>query len=68
MSQQDYMPVLVLGGGLAGLTVALRLADSGVRVRLLAKRLLHEGSSYYAQGGIAAVLGEDDSAQSHIED
>lgn len=68
MSQQDYMPVLVLGGGLAGLTVALRLADSGVRVRLLAKRLLHEGSSYYAQGGIAAVLGEDDSTQSHIED
>ena len=68
MSQQDYTPVLVLGGGLAGLTVALRLADSGVHVGLLAKRSLGDGSSYHAQGGIAAVLGEDDSIESHIED
>jgi len=68
MPQQDYTPVLVLGGGLAGLTVALRLADSGVHVGLLAKRSLDDGSSYHAQGGIAAVLGEDDSIESHIED
>ena len=67
MLQQDYIPVLVLGGGLAGLTVALRLADSGVHVGLLAKRSLDDGSSYHAQGGIAAVLGEDDSIESHIE-
>jgi L-aspartate oxidase len=61
-------PVIVLGGGLAGLTTALRLADGGRQVVLLAKRQLSEGSSQYAQGGIAAVLDEDDSIESHIED
>ncbi len=68
MPQQEYTPVLVLGGGLAGLTVALRLADSGIHVGLLAKRSLDDGSSYYAQGGIAAVFGKDDSIESHIQD
>ncbi len=68
MSQQEYTPVLVLGGGLAGLTVALRLADSGIHVGLVAKRSLDDGSSYYAQGGIAAVFGKDDSIESHIQD
>jgi L-aspartate oxidase len=68
MAEQNYTPVLVLGGGLAGLTAALRTADSGVHVGLLAKRSLDDGSSYYAQGGIAAVLGKDDSIESHIQD
>ena len=59
---------LILGGGLAGLGVALRLADAGRQVTVLAKRVLTEGSSRYAQGGIAAVMAASDSVDSHIED
>ncbi len=61
-------PVLIIGGGLAGLSLALRLADRGIGVTILAKSVLDEGSTRYAQGGIAAVLGEDDSFRAHIED
>lgn len=68
MTSSKSTPVIVLGGGLAGLTVALRLADAGREVLMLAKRQLSEGSSHYAQGGIAAVLDEDDSIESHVED
>jgi len=60
--------VVVLGGGLAGLAVALKLADAGRKVTMLAKRQLLEGSSQYAQGGIAAVLDDDDSIDSHVAD
>jgi L-aspartate oxidase len=60
--------LLVLGGGLAGLSVALRTADSGFAVTILAKRELTEGSSLYAQGGIAAVMADEDSMASHTED
>jgi L-aspartate oxidase len=59
---------LVLGGGVAGLGVALRLADAGHQVTVLAKRLLTEGSSRHAQGGIAAVMTASDSVDAHIED
>ena len=53
---------------MAGLGVALRLADAGHQVTVLAKRLLTEGSSRHAQGGIAAVMTAGDSVDSHIED
>jgi len=59
---------LIVGAGLAGLSLALRLADSGHRVGILAKRGLDEGSSFYAQGGIAAALGAGDSFESHVAD
>lgn len=60
--------VLIVGGGLAGLSLALRLADH-MEVVVLAKSALTEGSSLYAQGGIAAVLDQDeDSFLSHVED
>ncbi|HKQ30318.1 MAG TPA: FAD-dependent oxidoreductase, partial [Burkholderiales bacterium] len=60
--------VLIVGGGAAGLTLALRLADK-VKVTIVAKQALTEGSSLYAQGGIAAVLNEaEDSFDSHIAD
>ena len=60
--------VLVIGGGIAGLSLALRLAAK-YQVTLLAKSRLTEGSSLYAQGGVAAVLDqESDSYLSHIED
>lgn len=60
--------VLILGGGVAGLGVALRLAEAGHSVVVLAKRVLTEGSSQHAQGGIAAVMAARDSVESHIED
>ena len=59
--------VLVVGSGLAGLSLALRLADNA-RVTLLAKGDLTQSSSLYAQGGVAAVLNSEDSFQSHTED
>lgn len=61
-------PLVIIGGGLAGLSLALRVADGGVPVAIYAKRELGEGSTRYAQGGIAAVLSPEDSFQSHIED
>ena len=61
-------PVVIVGGGLAGLSLALRLADRAIGVTILSKTELDEGSTRYAQGGIAAVLGADDSYQSHIND
>jgi L-aspartate oxidase len=59
--------VLIIGSGLAGLGLALRLADTA-SVAVISKSQLHEGSSYYAQGGVAAVLGDNDSIQSHKQD
>ncbi len=64
MHQTD---VLIIGAGLAGLTTALHLAEHR-HVTVLAKRTLDVSSSQWAQGGIAAVLGEGDSAASHAED
>ncbi|WP_404402598.1 L-aspartate oxidase [Idiomarina seosinensis] len=59
--------VLVIGSGAAGLTTALQLADH-VSVIIVSKGPLLEGSTYYAQGGIAAVFDQNDSVESHIED
>jgi L-aspartate oxidase len=60
--------VLIVGSGVAGLSLALRLAPLA-KVSILAKAALAEGSSLYAQGGVAAVLnGKEDSFASHIED
>ncbi|CAK0761427.1 L-aspartate oxidase [Gammaproteobacteria bacterium] len=59
--------VLILGGGLAGLTVALHLADR-LQVAIVSKRDLEEGASLHAQGGIAAVLDEQDSIDLHVQD
>ena len=59
--------VLIIGAGLAGQATALRLADH-LKVVLVAKRSLEECASSYAQGGIAAVLDDRDSIESHIED
>ena len=67
MAQTASYDVLIIGSGAAGLTLALRLPPS-LRVALVAKGPLTEGSTLYAQGGISAVLDEADSIQSHIED
>jgi L-aspartate oxidase len=59
--------VVIVGSGLAGLTAALLLAPTH-RVAVLTKRSMSDGSSGWAQGGIAAVMAEDDSFQSHVDD
>ncbi|BDY03736.1 L-aspartate oxidase [Ferrimonas sp. YFM] len=59
--------VLVIGSGAAGLTLALKLANR-CQVTVVAKGPLTEGSTYYAQGGIAAVFDEEDTVESHVED
>ena len=60
-------PVVVIGAGLAGLAVALHLADR-MAVVVLAKRALDESATAWAQGGIVGVLGRDDSVESHVHD
>ncbi|WP_298833449.1 L-aspartate oxidase [uncultured Piscinibacter sp.] len=60
-------PVVIVGAGLAGLTVALHLARTHPVV-VLAKRELTEGATAWAQGGIVGVLGSDDSIESHVRD
>jgi L-aspartate oxidase len=59
--------VLIIGSGLAGLTAALHLAPTH-RVAVITKRQLDDGSSAWAQGGIAAVLAEGDSYAAHVDD
>lgn len=59
--------VLILGSGLAGQSLALRLADQ-LRVALVTKRQLEDSASAWAQGGIAAVLDAADSVEAHIQD
>ena len=59
--------MVVVGAGLAGLTVALELAANR-HVVVLAKRELGEGATAWAQGGIVGVLGSDDSIESHVRD
>jgi L-aspartate oxidase len=60
--------VVVLGSGVAGSSVALAAADAGASVALVAKDRLGETNTYYAQGGVAAVLAPQDSFASHVAD
>lgn len=59
--------VLIIGSGAAGLSLALRLAEKH-HVIVLSKGPVSEGSTLYAQGGIAAVFDKTDSIASHVED
>lgn len=58
---------LVIGSGIAGLSVALELADHG-KVVILTKRSRDDSASSWAQGGIAAVLDPEDSFDAHVAD
>jgi L-aspartate oxidase len=58
---------LILGSGIAGLSLAIRLSELGT-VALVSKREFLDGSTRYAQGGIAAVMSSQDSFERHIQD
>jgi L-aspartate oxidase len=60
--------VIVVGAGASGLYTALVAAREGARVALVSRSPLAESASYWAQGGIAAVLAEEDSPELHLED
>src|SRR5581483_1965801 len=60
--------VAVVGAGAAGLYTALRAARAGARVALVSATPLAESASYWAQGGLAAALADDDSPARHLED
>jgi len=79
MSSLRYLPstseswrratdIVIIGAGAAGLSAALEASRRGHRVIVLSKASLRGGSTLLAQGGLAAVMGDDDSLASHVED
>jgi len=60
--------VIVVGSGIAGLTTALHARRAGRSVLLVTKAQVNEGSTRWAQGGIAAALADDDSPEQHLAD
>ena len=66
-TQMLLCDVLIIGSGLAGLTSALKLADHK-KVLIVIKREILDSSSQWAQGGVAAVMSNEDSIESHVKD
>ena len=67
MQNKNKFDVVIIGSGAAGLTLALSL-DKTLKIAIISKSQLYEGSTYYAQGGIAAVLDASDSVDAHCKD
>src|SRR5919108_849150 len=67
MAYSQPYDVVIIGGGIAGLSVALRLPVD-MRVALFTKGQLGESNTRYAQGGLAVALGADDSPELHFQD
>jgi L-aspartate oxidase len=65
---QQFTDVLVIGGGVAGLRAGIAAAAEGADVLILTKETIEQSNTWYAQGGIAAVLQSADSHQSHVDD
>src|SRR5207253_7171942 len=66
VSSKSY-DVSIVGGGIAGLSVALRLPEN-LSVALFTKGQLGESNTRYAQGGLTVALGADDSPELHFQD
>ncbi|QBD82670.1 L-aspartate oxidase [Ktedonosporobacter rubrisoli] len=67
MAYSQPFDVAIIGGGIAGLTVALRLPER-MRIALFTKGQVGESNTRYAQGGLAVALGTDDSPELHFRD
>jgi L-aspartate oxidase len=67
LNTTHHFDVIIVGSGGAGLTLALSLPNH-FNIAVLAKSSLTDASTYYAQGGVAAVLDQTDSIEQHIED
>jgi len=67
LNTTHHFDVIIVGSGGAGLSLALSLPDH-FNIAVLAKSTLTEASTFYAQGGVAAVLDETDSIAQHIDD
>jgi len=67
MTPTHKYDILIFGTGAAGLTLALQL-DTHYQIALVSKGNLHAGSTWYAQGGISAVIDPEDSIDSHVAD
>jgi len=65
---QQVTDVLVIGGGVAGLRAAIAAAQGGAEVLVLCKDTVEQSNTWYAQGGIAAVLQPLDSVEAHVRD
>jgi L-aspartate oxidase len=68
LGRHGEVDVAVVGAGAAGLYAALCAARAGATVALLSAVALAQTASYWAQGGLAAVLAEDDSFELHLSD
>ena len=66
-NQQHIFDFIIIGSGIAGLSLALKLAPHG-KIALISKDKISESSSRYAQGGIAAAMLPKDSIKSHYDD
>lgn len=60
--------VVIVGGGLAGIVATIELAEHGLNVALIFDQKLSHSASSYAQGGIAAIVSQEDTIQSHVND
>ncbi|NNH01425.1 L-aspartate oxidase [Acinetobacter sp. ANC 5414] len=67
LNTTHHFDVIIVGSGGAGLSLALSLPDH-FNIAVLAKSTLTDASTFYAQGGVAAVLDETDSIEQHIDD
>ena len=63
----DYCDCIVIGSGIAGLSTAIRISEHAC-VKVITKSSLSESTTWYAQGGIAAVIKKPDEWKSHYED
>jgi L-aspartate oxidase len=67
MKQHFSHDILIIGSGAAGLALALNLSEHS-KIAILSKNRLKDGSTWWAQGGIAAVLDDKDSIEAHVKD